>query len=130
MGFRKLMDFFPSVFSQNDLFWLDNLMPASNKKKKEKKNGLSKVGTSEVCENSDIRQFYLTEKMFTFSWSGHNPGLLLSQSCFYRGGPVCSNSERPQKRNTLQPCHASCKDNRGLCATAVLPRARPLRAAK
>ena len=51
MGFRKLMDFFPSVFSQNDLFWLDNLMPASNKKKKEKKNGLSKVGTSEVCKN-------------------------------------------------------------------------------
>ena len=51
VGFRKLMDFFPSVFSQNDLFWLDNLMPASNKKKKEKKNGLSKVGTSEVCEN-------------------------------------------------------------------------------
>ena len=61
------MDFFPSVFSQNDLFWLDNLMPASNKKKKEKKNGLSKVGTSEVCENSDIRQFYLTEKIFR-SW--------------------------------------------------------------
>ena len=51
VGFRKLMDFFPSVFSQNDLFWLDNLMPASNKKKKEKKNGLSKVGTSEVCDN-------------------------------------------------------------------------------
>ena len=36
------MDFFPSVFSQNDLFWLDNLMPVSNKatkdKKKSKKN--------------------------------------------------------------------------------------------
>ena len=31
------MDFFPSVFSQKDLFWLDNLMPASNKKTKDKK---------------------------------------------------------------------------------------------
>ena len=31
------MDFFPSVFSQKDLFWLDNLMPASNKKTKDNK---------------------------------------------------------------------------------------------
>merc|ERR1711884_838105 len=37
VGFRKLMDFFPSIFSQNDLFWLDNLMPASNKKTKDNK---------------------------------------------------------------------------------------------
>ena len=37
VGFRKLMDFFPSVFSQKDLFWLDNLMPASNKKTKDNK---------------------------------------------------------------------------------------------
>ena len=58
VGFRKLMDFFPSVFSQNDLFWLDNLMPASNKKKKEKKKGLSKVGTSEVCKNSDVMPLF------------------------------------------------------------------------
>ena len=27
VGLRKLMDYFPSVFSQNDLYWLDNLMP-------------------------------------------------------------------------------------------------------
>ena len=35
------MDYFPSVFSQKELYWLDNLMPASSKKpkkgKKEKK---------------------------------------------------------------------------------------------
>ena len=36
------MDFFPSVFSQNDLFWLDNLMPASNKSSKEKKKSKKK----------------------------------------------------------------------------------------
>ena len=39
VGFRKIMDFFPTKnkpwFSQNDLFWLDNLMPSSNDKKSE-----------------------------------------------------------------------------------------------
>merc|ERR1711972_85520 len=40
VGFRKLMDFFPFVFSQNELFWLDNIMPQSSKgKKKKKKKG-------------------------------------------------------------------------------------------
>ena len=33
VGFRKAMDFFPNVFSQQDLFWLDNLMPSSSDKK-------------------------------------------------------------------------------------------------
>ena len=33
VGLRKLMDFVPRIFSQKDLFWLDNLMP--DKKKKE-----------------------------------------------------------------------------------------------
>ena len=49
VGFRKVMDFFPSVFSQKELFWLDNLMPESKKKdkKKEKKNK-SEKGTNEV----------------------------------------------------------------------------------
>jgi len=42
VGFRKVMDFFPRIFSQNDLFWLDNLMPESNKKKDKKKNGKKK----------------------------------------------------------------------------------------
>merc|ERR1719186_424735 len=31
VGFRKVMDFFPRLLSQNDLFWLDNLMPQSKK---------------------------------------------------------------------------------------------------
>ena len=31
--FRKSMDYFPKVFSQRDLFWLDNLMPSSGEKK-------------------------------------------------------------------------------------------------
>ena len=49
------MDYFPGVFSQNDLFWLDNLMPASNKKSKSKKKTgklqeASNNGTSEELE--------------------------------------------------------------------------------
>ena len=45
------MDFFPSVFSQNDLLWLDNLMPANNKKEKKKNKKQKKNienGTAEV----------------------------------------------------------------------------------
>ena len=34
VGFRKCMDYFPQVFSQRDLFWLDNLMPSSSSDKK------------------------------------------------------------------------------------------------
>ena len=49
MGFRKVMDFFPSVFSQKELFWLDNLMPESKKKeKKNDKKNKSEKGTNEV----------------------------------------------------------------------------------
>ena len=41
VGFRKLMDYTPKIFSQRDLFWLDNLMPSSNdKKEKTDENGL------------------------------------------------------------------------------------------
>jgi len=49
VGFRKLMDYFPSVFSQNELFWLDNLMPSTNKKNKKDKKGKrnSESGTDE-----------------------------------------------------------------------------------
>ena len=48
-----MMDYIPSVFSQNDLFWLDNLMPIRKKtdKKKKKKNvkkQLTDEGTAEV----------------------------------------------------------------------------------
>ena len=50
VGFRKAMDFFPSVFSQDELFWLDNLMPQSKKKDKEKKKkkNQKEIGTEEV----------------------------------------------------------------------------------
>ncbi len=40
VGIRKLMDFFPKVFSQNDLLWIDNVMPDSGKKKKKTKPDL------------------------------------------------------------------------------------------
>lgn len=46
------MDYFPSVFSQKELYWLDNLMPASNKEKKnkEKKKKIHEnSGTDLVC---------------------------------------------------------------------------------
>ena len=43
VGFRKMMDFFPSVFSQKELYWLDNLMPESKKKEKKKKKGNEEV---------------------------------------------------------------------------------------
>ena len=49
VGFRKAMDYFPSVFSQKELYWLDNLMPASSKKpkkgKKEKKKRKQETGS-------------------------------------------------------------------------------------
>jgi len=47
VGFRKLMDFFPSIFSQKDLQWLDNLMPDSGKK------GTKKAQQENVEENED-----------------------------------------------------------------------------
>merc|ERR1711953_1582756 len=34
VGFRKSMDHCSSLFSQKELYWLDNLMPVSNKKEK------------------------------------------------------------------------------------------------
>lgn len=48
VGFRKVMDFFPSVFSQTELFWLDNLMP-EKKKKEDKKKGKKK--SKQMLEN-------------------------------------------------------------------------------
>ena len=38
------MDYFPRVFSQKDLFWLDNLMPDSGKSKKKANNGSGAAG--------------------------------------------------------------------------------------
>ena len=51
VGFRKAMDYFPSVFSQKELYWLDNLMPASNKKEKKKKTKKvsQESGSDTVC---------------------------------------------------------------------------------
>ena len=45
VGFRKLMDYTPKIFSQRDLFWLDNLMPSSNDKKddEESEENIQKV---------------------------------------------------------------------------------------
>jgi len=53
VGFRKLMDFCPCLFSQNNLFWLDNIMPTRQKKEKKKSPIKSKFvenGTSEELE--------------------------------------------------------------------------------
>ena len=49
VGFRKAMDFIPSVFSQKELYWLDNLMPASNKKEKKKKKKNKKDTAKEIA---------------------------------------------------------------------------------
>ena len=49
VGFRKAMDFIPSVFSQKELYWLDNLMPASNKKEKKKKKKNKKDNAKEIA---------------------------------------------------------------------------------
>ena len=50
------MDYFPSVFSQKELYWLDNLMPASSKKekknKKKKKKDHENSGTELVITPS------------------------------------------------------------------------------
>lgn len=46
------MDYFPRVFSQNDLKWLDNLMPDSGKKKK-KRNSQSETENNVVRNQSD-----------------------------------------------------------------------------
>ena len=59
-----MMDYIPSVFSQNDLFWLDNLMPIRKKtdKKKKKKNLMKQVtdeGTTEVTS------YHLTTQIFS-----------------------------------------------------------------
>jgi len=54
VGFRKVMDYFPSIFSQKDLYWLDNLMPQSDKsKKKKKRKFFSKKNKKSVEEGSE-----------------------------------------------------------------------------
>jgi hypothetical protein len=51
VGFRKVMDFFPSIFSQNELFWLDNIMPESKKKDRKTKKKMSENGTVEEFQS-------------------------------------------------------------------------------
>ncbi len=41
VGLRKVMDYTPCIFSQNDLFWLDNLMPDRKKKKSDRDDEMS-----------------------------------------------------------------------------------------
>jgi hypothetical protein len=47
VGFRKCMDYTPKIFSQRDLYWLDNLMPASHDKKDQ--DGANQVTTAPVA---------------------------------------------------------------------------------
>ena len=48
------MDFFPSVFSQKELYWLDNLMPASNKKGKKSKKKNAKTEKDNILGSSAV----------------------------------------------------------------------------
>ena len=54
VGFRKAMDYFPSVFSQNELYWRDNLMPASNKKGKKSKKKNAKTEKDNILGSSAV----------------------------------------------------------------------------
>ena len=63
------MDFFPSVFSQKDLFWLDNLMPASNKKTKDNKktkNEKKSLKTGPTENEVDNATFPPLDKSFRY----------------------------------------------------------------
>ena len=58
------MDHCPSLFSQKELYWLDNLMPVSNKKEKKKKKGqedANEIASKEVS-------FLLRKKYSYFSF--------------------------------------------------------------
>ena len=55
--FRKVMDYFPKVFSQQDLLWLDNLMPSSGDKKDEETE-------PEVEENKARKRFFTIPKIW------------------------------------------------------------------
>ncbi len=55
VGFRKMMDYVPSVFSQQDLLWLDNLMPDSGKHKKKKKGATDESG-AEANNSKGVRE--------------------------------------------------------------------------
>ena len=69
VGFRKAMDYFPSVFSQKELFWLDNLMPASNKKEKKRSSTHCCCSFCQQFErsSSNIRNFVFHNYKIIFS---------------------------------------------------------------
>ena len=60
-----MMDYIPSVFSQNDLFWLDNLMPIRKKTDKKKKKNLKKQVTDEGTP--EVTSYHLTTQIFSIS---------------------------------------------------------------
>ena len=49
------MDYFPRIFSQNDLFWLDNLMPDSKKKTDAKRTENKEKRLSENESEEDFK---------------------------------------------------------------------------
>ena len=60
-----MMDYIPSVFSQNDLYWLDNLMPIRKKTdKKKKKKNVKKQGTDEGTAEVTTHHFISSFKFF------------------------------------------------------------------
>ena len=59
VGFRKIMDYTPNIFSQRDLFWLDNLMPSSNDKKEDEESEENIQKVLKRCPFNDICNFLL-----------------------------------------------------------------------
>merc|ERR1712226_1025552 len=55
VGFRKAMDYCPSLFSQRDLFYLDSLMPEKRKKNKSKRTGAGSNEEKETLQNGNAK---------------------------------------------------------------------------
>ena len=70
VGFRKVMDYFPNVFSQDDLFYLDNLMPSSNDKESDDSEDKSEpVSSYPVSEIKTMYIFYYCENRFHYIYN-------------------------------------------------------------
>lgn len=86
VGFRKCMDYTPRIFSQNDLYWLDNLMPSSGSDKKKE----------EGKDKSKKRRFFSVGR-----WKVENEMALPSKSDLKAQAPLmvdnnaCENGEKP-----------------------------------
>ena len=61
------MDYSPSVFSQKELYWLDNLMPASNKKEKK-----GKKKNKKNHENSGTELVIILIELHVNRWGLYN----------------------------------------------------------